>query len=453
MEEEADNKEGAKRHMGKESKDIDVYTFPGDSDTESPPPAPWAHCTFIQRCRKKRVLLRPFSGVGSMKAPDTGRHAKGSSGNPKSPGSEGVYDFGEEESLEEPIRESKDQEEESSPDMDKEIFTCVECSIYFKKQIHLQEHMVEHSQSTSEGSGQEKLVKGSRFRCDECGWSLSNQLALADHQQQHEDSRVKILEEIEKLNKNEKAKKEDGKVVDSIKLDATFPRKALEAELGTSPPLSPGIISMPNTDCTIVALATRSTNRTPVQGRGLGGYRRRFICTTCNFSTRTPQALANHSKTHNWRTSLASASLACRHCAFQTSSQTVLRKHQKHAHPGKLSIGGAQAEENGQLSKLILDSDRSHRGYIASEDSTLPDGTEARPTSQVFKCIGNRRFSKRGRTWTNVAKYHAGLEYDKPSGSEDEVEDHTTDLDGIFSQEQAKSTQQTRSLSNSGENE
>ncbi|KAK5914513.1 hypothetical protein CgunFtcFv8_008952 [Champsocephalus gunnari] len=66
MEEEADNSEAEKRPEGKETKEPgrDVYTFPGDSDPESPPPATWAQCTFVQRCRKKRVLLRPFSGLG-----------------------------------------------------------------------------------------------------------------------------------------------------------------------------------------------------------------------------------------------------------------------------------------------------------------------------------------------------------------------------------------------------
>ncbi|KAG7279701.1 hypothetical protein CRUP_011633, partial [Coryphaenoides rupestris] len=32
----------------------DVYNFPGDSDAESPPPASWAHCTFVQWQRKRQ---------------------------------------------------------------------------------------------------------------------------------------------------------------------------------------------------------------------------------------------------------------------------------------------------------------------------------------------------------------------------------------------------------------
>ena len=79
MEEEGEEDEGDKRPKGAETKESerDVYTFPGDSDPESPPPAPWAQCTFIQRCRKKRVLLRPFSGLGTLKrtGPETGLQA------------------------------------------------------------------------------------------------------------------------------------------------------------------------------------------------------------------------------------------------------------------------------------------------------------------------------------------------------------------------------------------
>lgn len=57
-EEERDEEKGRDRQQKR-----DVYSFPGDSDPESPPPAPWAQCTFVQRRRKKRALLRPFSGL------------------------------------------------------------------------------------------------------------------------------------------------------------------------------------------------------------------------------------------------------------------------------------------------------------------------------------------------------------------------------------------------------
>ncbi|XP_029292873.1 protein Wiz isoform X2 [Cottoperca gobio] len=500
MEEEADNSEEEKRPKGKESKESerDVYTFPGDSDTESPPPAPWAHCTFIQRCRKKRVLLRPFSGLGTLKRilPETGKQARVSPQESKTTEMAqmnrggGVYDFEEvsfgEAAEEEPImfreRGGKKDKEERGGQPGKEIFTCVECSIYFKKQVHLQEHIVEHCRSGAGGG--RRLGKGGRFRCTECGWNLPNRLALADHHRRHQESRLKILGEIEKLNENGKAReimKLDSKMVERISLDpdimqdaspASIPGKMSEPEIVTSPPLSPALVSTPRAEQAVLDLDATPTGPR-AQARAVSAGRRRFVCTKCNFSTRTSQALSNHAKTHNRKKAalradspspgspscLASISLACGHCAFLTSSQTMMREHQKLVHPEQASIGGAQADETGQhlrsnvgvrISKLTLDSDHlsgsgsspdasrgeSQQGVTASEDSTTPNS--ARPTSQVvFKRVGNRRFSKRGKTWTNLAKF---LDDDQLIGSEEEQdEDQSTELDTECSQQDANS--------------
>uniref|UniRef100_A0A3B4U0J8 WIZ zinc finger b n=1 Tax=Seriola dumerili TaxID=41447 RepID=A0A3B4U0J8_SERDU len=520
MEEEAEDSagdEGEKRPKGKETKESerDVYTFPGDSDPESPPPAPWAHCTFIQRCRKKRVLLRPFSGLGTLKRtlPETGQQAGVSL--QKSKTSEmaqlsqggGVYDFEEvgfgEGAGEEPIKfrdrgGKRDKEEESGAEPVKDIFTCVECSIYFKKQVHLQEHMVEHCQSGSGGG--RRLGKGGRFRCMECGWSLPNRLALADHHKRHQESRQKILEEIEKLNENGKAReiqKLDSKAVKRISPDpavmqdaspVSIPGKVSDPEIVTSPPLSPAPVSTSEADPAFANSNATPPNsvQSPAQARAVSAYRRRFFCTKCNFSTRTSQALANHSKTHNRKkpalpadspppgspSCSASTSLACGHCAFLTSSQTLLREHQKLVHPGQFSISEAQAEESGQhsksnvgarISKPILDSDRlsgtgslpdaaqgkSQEGVTPPEDSTTPNSAAVRPSTQVvFKCVGNRRFSRRGKAWTDLAKFHPRLDDDKLPGSENEEEEEEeeeqdeyerTELDTELSQQEANS--------------
>uniref|UniRef100_A0A3B5MAX0 WIZ zinc finger b n=1 Tax=Xiphophorus couchianus TaxID=32473 RepID=A0A3B5MAX0_9TELE len=111
--------------------------------------------------------------------------------------------------------------EESGQGAGNEIFTCVECSIYFKKQVHLQEHMTEHCQ-ISPGGGR-RSGKGSRLRCAECGWNLPNRPALADHQRRHQESRLKILEEIEKLNENEKAKESDALESRAVRHGSTDP--------------------------------------------------------------------------------------------------------------------------------------------------------------------------------------------------------------------------------------
>ncbi|XP_051243251.1 protein Wiz isoform X2 [Dicentrarchus labrax] len=523
MEEEADNSEGEKRPKGKETKEPerDVYSFPGDSDPESPPPAPWAHCTFIQRCRKKRVLLRPFSGLGTLKRtlPETGKRARVSpqKSKPAEPAQlnrgAGVYDFEEvnfgEGAVEEPIKfrdrgGKRDKESEVVPG--KEIFTCVECSIYFKKQVHLQEHIVEHCQSGAGGG--RRLGKGGRFRCIECGWNLPNRLALADHHRRHQESRLKILEEIEKLNENGEAReiqKLDSKVAKHISPDpaimqdastASIPGKESDTEIVSSPPLSPAPVSTPDADPAVLDSDSTPPNsaRTPAQARAVSTYRRRFVCTKCNFSTRTSQALANHTKTHNRKKPalqadssspgsppcVASSSLACGHCAFVTSSQTVMREHQKLVHPGQVTISGAQADSTGQhsrsnvgarISKPTLDSDhlsgsgtgslsdatqgKSQQEVTASEDSTIADSAAARPTSQVvLKCVGNRRFSRRGKTWPDLAKFHPRLDDDKLSGSEEEEQDgdQSTELDTECSQQEANSSvevkPQTRARSN-----
>lgn len=389
-EEEAHNTESSKTHMGKEFKepDRDVYTFPGDSDPESPPPAPWAHCTFIQRCRRKRVLLRPFSGLGS----DLGTNSK--DGEP-----EKICDFDEDESLEEP----KEHVEESASEMDNQIFTCVECSIYFKKQIHLQEHMVEHSQSTSESSEKEQLSDNNEFKCTECGWDLSNEAELEGHQKQHQLSRDRILQEIEKLNVKD-CKKQDSE--EALKLHSP--------------------VKMPNADCAIVDLDGPDTR---IQAREQTEYRRHFICPVCNFSTRTPQALANHIKTHNRKPN--STQLACMFCAFRTSSKKALRDHLKLTHQGQ--------EENGQHSlKSILNSEYPTAGNIRRGVGALEDRTPSAGR------IGNT--SRRENSWTTATRLNPGSEYEKLSESEDEVQILTSE-----NEQQGKPTQRSRFLSNSDE--
>lgn len=526
MEEEAENSEGEKRLKGKETKEPerDVYTFPGDSDPESPPPAPWAHCTFIQRCKKKRVLLRPFSGLGNMKrtVPEAGKRARVSPQKSKTAETAqlsrggGVYDFEEagfeEGAMEEPRKFTdrggkKDKEEESVVEPGKEIFTCVECSIYFKKQVHLQEHMVEHCQSALGGG--RRSGKGGRFRCVECGWNLPNRLALANHHKRHQESRLKILEEIEKLNENGKPRenpKLDSKALKLTNPDpavrqdtssVSTPGKVSDPEIVTSPPLSPAPVSTPEADTAVVDSDTTPPNsvRSPAQARAVPAYRRRFVCNKCNFSTRTPQALANHSKTHNRKkptlqadspppgspSCLLTTPLTCGHCAFLTSSQTVLREHQKLVHPGEVTNSGEQADEprshsrsnvGARISKPVLDSDdlsesgslpdaaqgKRQQGVTASEDSTTPDRAAARPTGRLAgRRVFNRRFSRRGKTWTNLDKFHPRLnEHKLPGSEEDQDEDQSTELDTELSQQIANSPggikPYTRAQSNRGEN-
>ncbi|KAM3864383.1 protein Wiz [Diretmus argenteus] len=492
-EEEEDNIKGKKRQKGKDTKEPerDVYTFPGDSDPESPPPAPWAHCTFVQRCRKKRVLLRPFSGLGTWQrtVPEAGgRRARGGPQRPIPAESaqlsrdRRVYDF-EEMNFEEPAKFNEENvgggekgEAESEAEPGNDIFTCVECSIYFKKQIHLQEHMTEHCQSGSGGGKRDRLAKGSRFRCVECGWNLLNRLALTNHHRRHQESREKILEEIEKL--NGEGKVEEIRTVDTKLMDHISPDPAVVQEPGpgstpdpemvtTSPTLSPVPVSALDSDPVAVldsdgALTPPPKSvRTPARARAVPAGRRRYVCSKCNFSTRTPQALANHAKTHNRKTNAPrraspclhpkfpvveadslppgspSTSLACGHCAFLAPSQTVLREHQNLLHPGQASLSGPWAEEMSQhssssvgdpVSKSVPDSDHlSGSGSTvltsASEASAPGHPAPNSATAPSAKCTGNRRANRRGKNWTELSQFPPRLDVNTPPEKEDKQDE------------------------------
>ncbi|XP_058268956.1 protein Wiz isoform X3 [Hemibagrus wyckioides] len=235
----------------------DVYTFPGDSDPESPPPGPWAHCTFIQRRRKKRALLRPFSGLNPWQCtPGTGRKTRVNPSRAKEcdkyvNDKQGVFEFKEEE--EEKVQ-GKKQAQEVKEELSQEIFTCVECSIYFKKAAHLREHMREHGHDIGrkgqlgEDNSRRRRAKKSGFECMECGQNFSDRLVLLDHHRHHQESRHKILEEMGKL-------KEGGKRASRRNSRKTDSKESLA-----------------------------------ISGQ--------FVCLKCNYSSDVPQELADHAKTH-----------------------------------------------------------------------------------------------------------------------------------------------------------
>uniref|UniRef100_A0A8C1VX93 Si:ch211-194b1.1 n=1 Tax=Cyprinus carpio TaxID=7962 RepID=A0A8C1VX93_CYPCA len=253
----------------KNAKEPDVYTFPGDSEPESPPPGPWAHCTFIQRRRKKRAILRPFSGLDTWKrTTGAGRRTRG-----KPSGSKelrkttkvGERMFKSKEEKEEKVRGRQRSvvDHQLDGDLSQDIFTCVECSIYFKKRAHLHEHMREHGQVGGSGKkwqcGEKDSWSGhlnkNAFECIECGLEFVDKVLLRDHQQCHEESRQKILEEIGKLNEGDKGTAEQASC-----------SKALEPVIQESTEVS------------------------------------QFVCLKCNFSSDLSQELAEHAKMHNTRT-------------------------------------------------------------------------------------------------------------------------------------------------------
>ncbi|XP_052407546.1 protein Wiz isoform X2 [Carassius gibelio] len=251
------------------TKEPDVYTFPGDSEPESPPPGPWAHCTFIQRRRKKRAILRPFSGLDTWQhTTGAGRKTRGKPSGAKEHRKttrvgEGMFKLKEEKGEKVRGRQRSVVEHQLDGDLSQEIFTCVECSIYFKKRTHLHEHMQEHGQVGRSGKkcqGRDKTswsghLNKKPFQCIECGLEFVDKVLLLDHQRCHEESRQKILKEIRKL------KEKDKRVAEQ----ASF-SKASEP------------VNQESTDVS------------------------QFVCLKCNFSSDLPQELAEHSKTHNTRT-------------------------------------------------------------------------------------------------------------------------------------------------------
>ncbi|XP_034151047.1 protein Wiz [Esox lucius] len=452
----------------------DVYTFPGDSDPDSPPPAPWAHCTFIQRRKKKRALLRPFSGQCAWESTSgAGRKARGACPKAGSVGSVkvsgGVYDFKEEEEAVEKPEEVEDGSgtvEGGVGELSQEIYTCVECSIYFKKQVYLQEHMEEHSLSR-EGRG-----KGGRFRCVECGWNLPNRLALADHHRRHQESRQKIVEEIGKLSGGGKAENTLGE-----QMKVTEPARPIQRPL-----VAPVTITVPDSVPVPVGASVKAQVKTPVKAKVKVPASRRFLCLKCDFSTRTSQALANHAKTHNRKPSGlqrasprfqpkltlveppgpsrggASTSLTCDQCAFQASSQIALKKHQHLAHSAQTSISGDGPEEMGypgspidssstpsceNVSKHVpqTEGQSQSKACRSSVSNWVPaeedSGTQSQPTNDAtapqcrevaFKTIGNKRTNRRGRVGTEHLRPIPRLDC-RPSDSQDaQSQSHSNDL-------------------------
>ncbi|XP_051571741.1 protein Wiz-like isoform X2 [Myxocyprinus asiaticus] len=245
------------------TKETDVYSFPADSEPESPPPGPWAHCTFIQRRRKKRAILRPFSGLGTWQRPTGGgRRGRGKTSGAKKhrkttedKGRMSVFKDVKEEKVQERQRSIVDHQLDG--DLYQAIFTCVECSIYFKKQAHLREHMQEHGH----GKGPAKKWGGqhteSGFECVECGQEFVDRLLLLDHRRRHKESRRKILEEIGKLNEGGKS---TAKQASCSKESESVIKESAEVSCG------------------------------------------QFVCLKCNFSSDVPQEFADHKKTHSTRT-------------------------------------------------------------------------------------------------------------------------------------------------------
>ncbi|XP_042698883.2 protein Wiz isoform X3 [Chrysemys picta bellii] len=96
--------------------------------------------------------------------------------------------------LEEQGKEELGQEEDPT------VYTCIECSIYFKKKEHLMDHMLQHNQGPGQDQDRDAVGGQCQFSCNECGWAFGDPGSLEQHKRLHQESREKIIEEIQKLN-------------------------------------------------------------------------------------------------------------------------------------------------------------------------------------------------------------------------------------------------------------
>ncbi|XP_059588438.1 protein Wiz isoform X5 [Alligator mississippiensis] len=90
--------------------------------------------------------------------------------------------------------------DELGPEEDPTVYTCIECSIYFKKKEHLMDHMLQHNRGLGRDQDRDALGSQCQLCCNECGWAFGDLASLEQHKRLHQESREKIIEEIQKLN-------------------------------------------------------------------------------------------------------------------------------------------------------------------------------------------------------------------------------------------------------------
>ncbi|XP_041097922.1 protein Wiz-like, partial [Polyodon spathula] len=237
----------------------------------------------------------------------------------------GRYGYGI--SAEEVRGREEDEDEDGGEEIEEEalldeaeqlVFTCVECSIYFKKQVHLQEHMFQHCRAQQGGEGgaaKEGAGSGGagagEFCCPECGWEFEDRGSLGQHRRRHQESREKIMEEIQKLNE--------------------FPGEGSEPRLRC-----PKCRFGTNSSKVFVEHAKMHIKERNERARGkgyqpspLGLYR------PVNPSSAVPHLPLKER-------------YACQICSFPAPSESILREHMKYTHSHHLPWGMDQPDESGE---------------------------------------------------------------------------------------------------------
>ncbi|KAL8211598.1 UNVERIFIED_CONTAM: hypothetical protein K2H54_002320 [Gekko kuhli] len=201
-----------------------------------------------------------------------------------------------------------DQVQEEDPT----VYTCTECSIYFKKKEHLMDHMIQHNKGLGMDQGREGIGGQCQFTCNECGWAFGDTASLEQHRRLHQESREKIIEEIQKLNE--------------------FPDEGRDARLQC-----PKCVFGTNSSKVFVQHAKMHVRERKDQGlknvnlfASSGGGGDPWDSSVHNIyrpfrpNEHVPQTIHAHSSSKSLST--------CMLCSFPAPNENVLKEHMKYAH-------------------------------------------------------------------------------------------------------------------------
>ncbi|XP_070595768.1 protein Wiz isoform X11 [Erythrolamprus reginae] len=200
-------------------------------------------------------------------------------------------------------------EEQEKDDVGQEgdptVYTCIECSIYFKMKEHLMDHMLQHNRGLDQDKEDTRGLD--QLTCNECGWVFGDIESLDQHRRLHQQSREKIIEEIQKLNElsdeGRDAKLQCPKCVFGTNSSKVFVRHAkmhvrerknqgLKNVFGSSACNEPQNSSMHN-----VHKHFRPNERiSEVAHKAHGRSKKLSICTLCSFPAPDKKILKEHMK-------------------------------------------------------------------------------------------------------------------------------------------------------------
>ncbi|XP_067400707.1 protein Wiz isoform X2 [Emydura macquarii macquarii] len=207
--------------------------------------------------------------------------------------------------LEEQGKDELGQEEDPT------VYTCIECSIYFKKKEHLMDHMLQHNRGPGQDQDRDAVGGQCQFSCNECGWAFGDPGSLEQHKRLHQESREKIIEEIQKLNE--------------------FPDEGREARLQC-----PKCVFGTNSSKIFVQHAKMHVKERKDQGMknvslfGSTGSGEMHDSPVHNIykpfkpNTHTPVQVQPHSSSKGLST--------CVLCSFPAPNENILKEHMKYAH-------------------------------------------------------------------------------------------------------------------------